>query len=78
MSRGYRYPAVDPLLRAEERARFGGITQGVSRTHKLLNLIGVVLPFLAFVAAIVLLWNTWVDWSDLAVLRSCTCSPATA
>ena len=40
----------------------------MSRTHKLLNLVGVVFPFLAFVAAIVLLWNTWVDWSDLAVL----------
>jgi stearoyl-CoA desaturase (Delta-9 desaturase) len=40
----------------------------MTRTHKLLNLAGVVLPFVAFIAAIVLLWNTWVDWSDLAVL----------
>ena len=40
----------------------------MSRVHKLLNLVGVGFPFLAFVVAIVLLWNTWVDWSDLAVL----------
>ena len=40
----------------------------MTRVHKLLNLTGVVFPFLAFVTAIVLLWNTWVDWSDLAVL----------
>jgi stearoyl-CoA desaturase (Delta-9 desaturase) len=44
------------------------ITEAVTRVHKLLNLSGVVFPFLAFVTAIVLLWNTWVDWSDLAVL----------
>jgi hypothetical protein len=44
------------------------ITEAVTRVHKLLNLTGVVFPFLAFVTAIVLLWNTWVDWSDLAVL----------
>jgi len=40
----------------------------MSRAHKISNLAGVVLPFVAFVAAIVLLWNTYVDWSDLAVL----------
>jgi stearoyl-CoA desaturase (delta-9 desaturase) len=40
----------------------------MSRAHKIANLAGVLLPFVAFVAAIVLLWNTWVDWSDLAVL----------
>jgi stearoyl-CoA desaturase (delta-9 desaturase) len=40
----------------------------MSRAHKISNLVGVLLPFLAFVLAIVLLWNTWVDWSDLAVL----------
>jgi fatty-acid desaturase len=40
----------------------------MSRAHKISNLVGVLLPFLAFVAAIVLLWNTYVDWSDLAVL----------
>ena len=40
----------------------------MSRAHKLSNLTGAVLPFLAFIAAIVLLWNRIVDWSDLAVL----------
>jgi stearoyl-CoA desaturase (delta-9 desaturase) len=40
----------------------------MSRAHKLSNLIGAVIPFLAFIAAIVLLWNRIVDWSDLAVL----------
>jgi len=40
----------------------------MSRAHKLANLAGVLLPFVAFLAAIALLWNTYVDWSDLAVL----------
>jgi stearoyl-CoA desaturase (Delta-9 desaturase) len=42
--------------------------QYMSRAHKISNLIGAVIPFLAFIAAIVLLWNRIVDWSDLAVL----------
>ncbi|HYM58486.1 MAG TPA: fatty acid desaturase [Solirubrobacteraceae bacterium] len=40
----------------------------MSRAHKISNLTGAVIPFLAFIAAIVLLWNRIVDWSDLAVL----------
>jgi stearoyl-CoA desaturase (delta-9 desaturase) len=40
----------------------------MSRAHKLSNLVGAVVPFLAFIAAVVLLWNRIVDWSDLAVL----------
>jgi stearoyl-CoA desaturase (delta-9 desaturase) len=40
----------------------------MSRAHQVSNLVGAVVPFLAFVAAIVLLWNRVVDWSDLAVL----------
>jgi fatty acid desaturase len=40
----------------------------MSRAHKFSNLVGVAVPFVAFLVAIVLLWNTWVDWSDLAVL----------
>jgi stearoyl-CoA desaturase (delta-9 desaturase) len=47
---------------------FWGRTQGMTRVHKISNLVGVVLPFVAFVAAVVLLWNELVDWSDLAVL----------
>jgi stearoyl-CoA desaturase (delta-9 desaturase) len=42
----------------------------MSRTHRVLNLAGVFLPFLAFILPIVLLWNELVDWSDLAVLAS--------
>ena len=45
-----------------------GMTQGMTRAHKISNLVGVVLPFVAFLAAVVLLWNKLVDWSDLAVL----------
>jgi stearoyl-CoA desaturase (Delta-9 desaturase) len=40
----------------------------MTRAHKLSNLVGAVVPFLAFIAAIVLLWNRIVDWSDLGVL----------
>jgi stearoyl-CoA desaturase (delta-9 desaturase) len=40
----------------------------MSRAHRVSNLVGAVVPFLAFIAAIVLLWNRVVDWSDLAVL----------
>jgi stearoyl-CoA desaturase (delta-9 desaturase) len=32
------------------------------------NLIGVVLPFIAFVAALVLLWNSFVGWHDIGIL----------
>jgi stearoyl-CoA desaturase (Delta-9 desaturase) len=40
----------------------------MTRAHKISNLVGAIVPFLAFIAAIVLLWNEIVDWSDLAVL----------
>ena len=40
----------------------------MTRAHKISNLIGAIVPFLAFIAAVVLLWNRIVDWSDLAVL----------
>ena len=40
----------------------------MTRAHKISNLIGAIVPFIAFIAAIVLLWNSIVDWSDLAVL----------
>jgi stearoyl-CoA desaturase (delta-9 desaturase) len=42
--------------------------QVMTRAHKISNLVGAIVPFLAFIAAIVLLWNQIVDWSDLAVL----------
>ena len=41
---------------------------GVSRAHQLLNLTGVIAPFVGFLVAIVLLWDKWVDWTSLAVL----------
>jgi stearoyl-CoA desaturase (delta-9 desaturase) len=41
--------------------------QVMTRAHKISNLFGAVVPFLAFIAAIVLLWNRVVDWSDLAL-----------
>jgi stearoyl-CoA desaturase (delta-9 desaturase) len=38
------------------------------RSHKIMNLFGVLLPFLGLVAAVVALWETsWVGWSDLAI-----------
>jgi stearoyl-CoA desaturase (delta-9 desaturase) len=36
--------------------------------QKVGNMIGVALPFVAFVVAIVLLWNSVVGWLDLAIM----------
>jgi stearoyl-CoA desaturase (delta-9 desaturase) len=45
------------------------ILQGMKRSHKLLNLAGVMLPLLGLVAAIVVLWSTpWVGWTDLLIM----------
>ena len=41
---------------------------GVSRAHKLANLLGVTLPLVGLVAAIALLWNTWLHPVDLVLL----------
>src|SRR3954463_11264278 len=40
----------------------------MSRTHQLLNLSGVAVPFAGFLLALALLWNTWVHWSSLALM----------
>src|SRR3954462_10962764 len=40
----------------------------MSRTHQLLNLSGVLVPFLGVLVALALLWNTWVHWSSLALM----------
>jgi stearoyl-CoA desaturase (Delta-9 desaturase) len=40
----------------------------MTRTERIVNLIGVVVPFLGLIAAIVMLWNRAVDWADLAIL----------
>ncbi len=39
----------------------------MSRTHRITNLVAVVLPFAAFLTAIVLLWHRAVGWTDLAI-----------
>jgi stearoyl-CoA desaturase (delta-9 desaturase) len=40
----------------------------MTRTDRIANLIGVVLPFVGLIAAIVMLWNRAVDGADLAIL----------
>ena len=40
----------------------------MSRLHRTVNLIAVVLPLVAFVLAVALLWNKVVGWTDLALL----------
>jgi stearoyl-CoA desaturase (Delta-9 desaturase) len=42
----------------------------MTRTEKIANLAGVVVPFAGVLAAIVLLWNSWVDGIDLALLAA--------
>jgi stearoyl-CoA desaturase (delta-9 desaturase) len=42
--------------------------QVMTRAHRISNLIGAIVPFIAFLAAIALLWNEYVGWHDLAVL----------
>jgi stearoyl-CoA desaturase (delta-9 desaturase) len=36
----------------------------------MLNLTGVVVPFLGVILAIVLLWDEWVDWTSLAIMAA--------
>ncbi|MBA3348492.1 MAG: acyl-CoA desaturase [Actinobacteria bacterium] len=40
----------------------------MSRTHKLINLAGIILPFVGLIAAIVLLWDRMVGPTELAIL----------
>ncbi|HXH88267.1 MAG TPA: acyl-CoA desaturase [Gaiellaceae bacterium] len=40
----------------------------MSRTHKLINLAGIALPFVGLIAAIVLLWDRMVGPTELAIL----------
>ncbi len=39
----------------------------MTRANRIINLIAVILPFVAFLTAIVLLWNRAVGWTDLAI-----------
>jgi stearoyl-CoA desaturase (delta-9 desaturase) len=45
-------------------------SEAVSRTHKIVNLIGVPLPFVGLIAAIVLLWNRAIGPLEVALLAS--------
>jgi stearoyl-CoA desaturase (delta-9 desaturase) len=40
----------------------------MSRTQRIVNVIAVIVPFVAFLAAIALLWNKVVGWHDLALM----------
>jgi stearoyl-CoA desaturase (delta-9 desaturase) len=40
----------------------------ISTAQKVANMVGVALPFVAFVVAVVLLWNSAVNWLDLAIM----------
>ena len=40
----------------------------MTRTHKVMNLFGVALPFVGLLAAIVLLWNTAIGPLQLALM----------
>jgi stearoyl-CoA desaturase (delta-9 desaturase) len=42
----------------------------MTRTERIANLAGVVVPFAGVLAAIVLLWNRAVDWTDLGILAA--------
>lgn len=40
----------------------------MSRVHRISNLVGVIVPFIAFIVAVVLLWNSLVGWTDLVIM----------
>jgi stearoyl-CoA desaturase (Delta-9 desaturase) len=40
----------------------------VTLGHRIVNLVGVVLPFAGFVAAVVFLWNEVIGWHDVAIM----------
>ena len=40
----------------------------MTRTHKIVNLLGVTLPLLAVLVAIAMLWGRFVGWTELAIL----------
>src|SRR5919199_69701 len=55
----------DPNNARSRAVRYNG--DRVTRTHKISNVVGVVLPFVGFVAALVLLWHKLVWWTDLGI-----------
>ena len=50
----------------------------MTKAERTVNLIAVVLPFVAFLAAIILLWNSYVGVATSSHSASCTSSPASA
>ena len=64
----YKEDAV-PGTSCNKRYRaLAGILQCMTRTERIANLAGVVVPFAGLLAAILLLWNSWVNATDLAIL----------
>jgi stearoyl-CoA desaturase (delta-9 desaturase) len=53
---------------SENAPRIGENPPRISTAQKAGNMIGVALPFVAFVVAVVLLWNNVVGWLDLAIM----------
>src|SRR5262245_19877969 len=67
----YHEPTKPPARTAEEVTSVGLVlrerSNSMSPAHRISNLIGAIVPFLAFIVAIPLLWNTWIGWHDVAV-----------
>src|SRR3954452_7880502 len=59
----YRRVKLTPALQLA--AGVVGSVQDMTKVERTVNLIAVVLPFVAFLAAIILLWNSYVGVSDL-------------
>jgi len=58
-------PATSTPANPVSPATHGG---GMSRTERIVNIAGVLLPFVGFVVAVTLLWGRGVDAIDLAIL----------
>ena len=58
-ARGGRTPSAGPT---------GAGRETMTRTHKLVNLAGIVLPFVGLVVAIIVLWERMVGPTELAIL----------
>jgi stearoyl-CoA desaturase (delta-9 desaturase) len=41
---------------------------GLSRSERLANLLGVAIPIAAFGVAVVLLWDSWIGWTEVVML----------
>src|SRR5947199_4629171 len=61
-------PSRRPSQNRRRKPRSETRIDRVTRTHKLVNLIGVALPFLALITAIALLWNRAIGPLELGLL----------